>query len=556
MDAYDRLERDSATPKRVTNHSRIWEKLEPVASVNSSTGDLLARFCDSKRINVDSLTALGARVRAPKTGAVELAFASITSSGAVTAIKYRPLGGTSHDCRAEAPSTWLQPIIVGNRASLDWLIAEGETDGARLYGLVGDRCVILVMPAGAKTFKREWVDLIPRGARVGLALDDDPDGDAGAEKIARMLGGRTFRLRSPAGDWCDWDGSSDDFLELTAAAGNAPVYQFMDYDQFVSADFPHAEPLYGEPGKILLALGSLLMVYGHDGSGKSTWSNDGVVHLAAGSDWLGHPVPRPVRFLIIEQEGPPSLFREKIDARIASWEGPDPRPNLFFYTQPWGEFSFANADARAALIEFCEANRIDVVTANPTLGLGVGASGKPDETQQFVDWLTECGLKSTRAFWLLHHENKAGQISGDWGRHPDTKVALQRDGNRQRTKLDWNKTRWAPLLPPQEKLVMLEWEIDSASYTVTEFRLGGGASDTELEQAIHDYLTKNPLAPTRSVWADVKGSKDRISAALDRQFDHVKGKRGAKLWFVPTDRTDPSEDGSGQSDANPHDFPF
>jgi hypothetical protein len=549
---YDRLERDSATPKRVVDHSRIWEKLEPVASVNSSAGERLAVFCESKRISVEALAALGTRLRCRKNGAVELAFACVTSDGAVTAIKYRPLDGSSHDSRAEEPSAWLQPIIAGNRDSLDWLIAEGETDAARLYGLVGDRCAILAMPAGARTFRREWADLVPRGARVGLALDADDDGDVGADKIARLLGGRTFRLQPPAADWCDWPGNRDEFLELAAAAGRTPIYEFASYADFMAADFPDAEPLYGEPGQILLARGSLLMVYGADGSGKSTWSIDGMVHLAAGVEWLGHPVLRPVRFLIIEQEGPPSLFRTKIEDRIAAWDGPDPRPNLFFYVQPWGEFSFANPDARAALTEFCEANQIDVVTANPTLGLGVGASGKPDETQEFVDWLTECGLKSALAFWLLHHENKAGQISGDWGRHPDTKVALQRDGNRQRTKLDWNKTRWAPLLPPEGKLVMLEWILEAGSYTVTEITPGGGASDGELEQAIRDYLTDNSLAPTRSVWAEVKGSKDRISAALERRFDCVPGKRGAKLWFIPTDRTEPSNGEPGQSDENLH----
>jgi hypothetical protein len=98
---------------------------------------------------------------------------------------------------------------------------------------------------------------------------------------------------------------------------------------------------------------------------------------------------------------------------------------------------------------------------------------------------------------------------------------------------------------------MLEWVVDSASYTVTELDTTG-ASDEELKQAIRDYLVENPLAPTRSVWKEVKGSKERISAALERDFDHVKGKRGAKLWLNPDDRTEPSKTGPGQSEGNPH----
>ena len=160
----------------------------------------------------------------------------------------------------------------------------------------------------------------------------------------------------------------------------------------------------------------------------------GIAHLAAGVDWLGIPVPRPVPICIIENERPADLFQRKLEAKIASWGGPAFTDNVSAFAGPWGEFSFADAEAREALVAFCEEHAIDVVMANPTLGLGVAASGRPDETQAFVDWLVECGLKSERAFWLLHHENKAGQISGDWGRHPDTKVQLQQDGNQQRTK--------------------------------------------------------------------------------------------------------------------------
>jgi hypothetical protein len=57
-------------------------------------------------------------------------------TGQVVAIKYRPLDGSSHDSRAEAPSTWLLPPIFGKRDSLEWFVVEGETDTARLLNLV------------------------------------------------------------------------------------------------------------------------------------------------------------------------------------------------------------------------------------------------------------------------------------------------------------------------------------------------------------------------------------------------------------------------------------
>jgi hypothetical protein len=201
------------------------------------------------------------------------------------------------------------------------------------------------------------------------------------------------------------------------------------------------------------------------------------------------------------------------------------------YAAPWGEFSFADPEARAALVEFCDDHQIDVVAANPTLGLGVGASGRPDETAQFVDWLVECGLKGRRAFWLLHHENKQGQISGDWGRHPDTKVLLQRDGNRQRTKLTWDKTRWATL-EPGERAVMLDWQIDGQGYTIIELD-AVGATDADLDEQIAAWLKDHPASSTVTVHQNVKGTNARITARLKARFDSAKGPKNATLWMPP-----------------------
>ena len=49
----------------------------------------------------------------------------------------------------------------------------------------------MVLPAGARTFRREWAALIPRGATVALCHDADEHGDDGADRAARIIGGRT-----------------------------------------------------------------------------------------------------------------------------------------------------------------------------------------------------------------------------------------------------------------------------------------------------------------------------------------------------------------------------
>jgi AAA domain len=379
---------------------------------------------------------------------------------------------------------------------------------------------------------------------VALCHDADGEGDAGAEKAARIIGGKTKRVRPPVegGDWCDWVGGRDEFLALAGSA-EKPRYEFTPIDRFLEHRFPEAEPILGEPGEILLALGSFFMVYGSDGSAKSTMTIDAVAHLAAGVNWLGIAVPRPVRICVIENEGPPNLFQHKLAAKIESWEGPGFAHNVFVFTGPWGEFSFADAEAREALVAFCEEHAIDLVVANPTLGLGVAASGRPDETQQFVDWLVECGLKGERAFWLIHHQGKSGAISGDWARHPDTVLHLEADGNRPRTKATWSKTRWATL--PSEtiaKACLLEWIVETQGYSVTDLDTVG-ASDSELEERIVEYLLENSGSTTNAIKNNVKGTNSRIRELLEgERFDCFEGKNRAKLWFVRTEISESEND--------------
>ncbi len=313
--------------------------------------------------------------------------------------------------------------------------------------------------------------------------------------------------------------------------GPAPAsYHFASFADFATHTYPAADPLLGKGRETYLAKGSLLLVYGTDGAGKSTWTVDAAAHLAAGRDWLGIPVPRPVRTLLIENEGPAGLFQEKLIAKRESWDGPGFAENLHVFALPWGRFTFADQPAREALTGYCDEHDIDVVMANPMLGLGVAASGKPNETQQFVDWLKECGLTSRRAFWLLHHENKSGQISGDWGRHADTKALLQPDGLRQRTKLTWEKTRWATL-DPEQRAVILEWVTDTQGYIVTALDTGG-ASEEQLVERLTAYLNEHPLTATKHVCASVEGTDSRLTELLKSrpEFDSARGPHNATLW--------------------------
>jgi hypothetical protein len=559
--SYADLEREAERPKAIRDWTARWEQLPPVASVNGDLEQRVQLFCESKLISLEALAQLDARVAVRRGGGVWLAFAGRNGDGVVTAIKYRLLG--AHEFEAEQPSTWLRPIVIGKRDSLAWAVVEGETDAAWFWDRLGDEAAILVLPTGARTFRAEWASGIPRGATVYLCHDADADGDAGAEKAARIVGGETVRVRPPleGGDWCEWGGQREQLLELlrdSRAQGDTPT--FLRLDKFLAAGYPPAEVLLGDPETIVyLARGTFALTYGDGGAGKSTFEVDAVAHLAAGRTWLGIPVPRPVRVLVIENENAPALFQQKLDDKVERWDAdPSWRENVYVWARPWGKFTFARAEDRRHLRDFCDEELIDLITVNPLFGVGGPGSGRPDETSAFVELLKELGLGlDGPAIWPLHHQNKLGQVSGDWNRQPDTLVALAREGDSQATKLSWEKVRWTRQAPEGwRKKWLLEWVVEHKGYKVIDVDLRA-ASDAELEERIDDYLSANPRSSKNTIETEVKGNGERIRKLLDAgveagRYVREKGFRSAQLHSLADDLVRTLDDLADDLGGNPH----
>jgi len=183
----------------------------------------IRHFADEKRISLSALECMGTRWTVRNGGAVWLAWAAtaqMNGSRVVTAVKSRELG--SGERTAEPGSTFVEAQVFGNPQAPSWYLFEGESDAARGLELVSGKTAVMVLPAGALTFRREWADVIPRGATIYCCHDADEAGDKGAAKIARILGSGTVRLRPPVegGDWCDWPGDHEDFAELVVSAGS------------------------------------------------------------------------------------------------------------------------------------------------------------------------------------------------------------------------------------------------------------------------------------------------------------------------------------------------
>lgn len=353
-------------------------------------------------------------------------------------------------------------------------------------------------------------------------------------------------------------------LEKQQTDGEPVPLEIVPLGEFLKIEFPEAETLLGDPRTITyLARGNALLMYGDGGASKSTLTIDAAAHLAAGRDWLGIPVPRPCRVLLIENEGSAGLFQAKINDKLEQWDA-DPAwvNNIHVFAGPWGRFSFKNTTTRAELAELCAELKMDVIMANPLFGVGGPGAGRPDETGAFFDLLKDVGLWSTGpAFWLLHHENKLGQVSGDWKRLPDTTIAVARDGDDDRTKLTWEKTRWMKEKPDGwQKKWLLEWVLEHKGFRVIDADTTG-VSDADLKTAIGTYLDEHPGSSKTTITDNVNGTASRVRAFLDQGVEEgvyvlENGPRGAQLHsLAPTGSNQLVDDSDGVPDGveeNPH----
>jgi hypothetical protein len=217
---YDDLEREQGRESRrseARDLTTTFEQRDQLADAPASVLEAAERFAQSKQFSLDALLALKPRYYVERSGSVVLVLGFYASNGRVCGVKYRAL--SSGKRWAESGSTYPRPMVLGDLGSPDWLVAEGETDAARLHELTAGRCAVLVLPAGAKTFHRSYAGSIPRDATVYLMHDSDRYGEEGARKAARVIGGRTVRVAppKPAKDWCEWDGDTDALRRLVAS---------------------------------------------------------------------------------------------------------------------------------------------------------------------------------------------------------------------------------------------------------------------------------------------------------------------------------------------------
>ena len=397
-------------------------------------------------------------------------------------------------------------------------LVEGEKDADRLHreGLTAS-----CNPGGAGKWSDSYAQALA-GADVVVIADRDLPGYAHARRVARSLEavGASVTLRQPAVDKTGADVSDHlaagrrlDELEPLPADTGALALNIVSLAEFVAVDEPGAEPILGTPDNAVIPEGGDVMVYGDGGVGKTTLCVDLACHLAAGDDWLGIPIPRPYRVLLVENEGPRPLFRRKLARKLAAWTTGSPIDDrIQVLEEPWGELDFADPAWRAAVAAVIASRAVDVLVIGPLTSIGMEGAGTIAEARAFIALVDDVRTLSARpiAVILVHHENKGGKVSGAWEGVGDTLIHVQQQGH-GKVRLYFQKARWAS--EQHATTLQLKWAAGDA------FELDDASAEANRPERtwrdIADYVLEH--GPTK--WGPVRDAVAGETGYLARRRD-------------------------------------
>jgi putative DNA primase/helicase len=332
-------------------------------------------------------------------------------------------------------------------------------------------------------------------------------------------------------------------------------------DEFIAERTEMPVALVGDEAEALLPFAGLAILFAKGGRGKTTLAAEAALHMAAGLDYLGFSIARPLRVLFVENEGPREPFRAKLELKHKLWDH-EIAGALFVHTFSWGAFSLADEATRSRLRTFVVENQIDVVIGDPLDTLGIEGVGSPEETRNFMLLLADAGLFRDTAFLLLHHPRKEGaqdeldELSGAWGGKPDTILRLDKlEDNRAR--LSFPKVRWSRL--GARRALILAFDPDTESFTVAH----------EEEDEERDYLAEVEALLADGTWrvareiaapkknGGIGASFETVKTLLEQHPTRFVSRNGAEVgrsaqatvWHVASDPgAVPEPDGGGSGE--------
>jgi hypothetical protein len=399
------------------------------------------------------------------------------------------------------------PDVIAAVANGDpvW-ITEGEKDAD---ALIAEGVCATTNPMGAGKWRPSYTETL-RGAEVVIVADDDDPGRKHAYAVAAALDGTAVDVAivlpahgKDASDHLRHGLTLADFRPLTAADlappepnGDRPtatpdrsMRRFVTAEAFGAVIEPTAVALCGPPGEALIPQDADVMIFGDGGAGKTTAANDIGCHLAAGDDvWGVIPTRGPVRVGIVENEGPRAMFRQKVRDKIAAWPGSPIGDRLMVREGPWLGFTFADDDQREELAADIAADALDVVIVGPIVMAGMEAAGTLQDVRAFLALVDDVRQRSGRpvTFVLVHHENRAGDVSGAWEGATDTLVHITNMGP-GRTRVFFQKAKWSRTLHAT-KITLLWTDGEGFAVAAPEDKV----TDADVADMIRDAIAADP----------------------------------------------------------------
>ena len=282
--------------------------------------------------------------------------------------------------------------------------------------------------------------------------------------------------------------------------------------EFAAVREASAEPLLGDRDTNALPAGGLGLVFGDGGAGKTTLLLDLAYHLAAGRDeWLALPIPRRCRVVWIENEGNRGTFRDKVDRKLRAWEAPAVDDYLCVLDEPWAALTFANELHLDQLAQALEANETDILITGPLQSLGIEGGGTPTEVTAFEALIRSLRERISRPICviLIHHENRAGQMSGAWDRVPETTMHVTAQGN-GKTRLHWKKARSASTLHGTA------WHLNWTEGEGFELDDKPEVTEDTIAEQILEAITATPGASWSKIRDGVRGKATDAAKVRDR----------------------------------------
>lgn len=409
------VEHDSEMGEAWDRFSRL-----PEAGVNP----VLDAFVARKNISIDALLRLGARL----SDHTVLAFAYAGG------IKYRDV--VTGRRWSYLDSRWHEMKMVRSAEPTDTvIIAEGETDGARL-SMAYPEADIAIMPAGARYFPPAYAAQVAGYDRVLIGLDTDEAGTEGAGKVTDLVP-HAVRFAPPANPDNDWCGVADgQWPTLPDVVPPAPIRMLVPAGELMDLEVPDVASWYEDA---VLPIGGFMMLHGWAKSFKTFNAMQLLSQLAQGRDWCCfEPTEEPCAVAVMQFEIPWAFYRQRVQAMAAAAQEPELFNENFFTYSPLvrPRLMAGNTAAEDAVLKDLTDAGIQVLLVDPVRrAFGSGSMNDEDGVRpmlSFFERLNDNGITVV----ATHHDNKDGAKagggsplamtgSGAWAGDPDTIVSVE-----------------------------------------------------------------------------------------------------------------------------------